>query len=128
MRFLLDTNALLWFLVNHFRLTSNNRALIQDRNNTVFVSVASLWEIAIKFSTGKMVSPLSFSEIVDHVVSNNSFRVLEIRMEHLRHVADLPHIHRDPFDRLLIAQSIAAYLPIITSDATIDHYAIQRIW
>lgn len=81
MRFLLDTNVLLWFLVNHTRLTSNN-----------------------------------------------SFRVLEIRMEHLRRVAALPLIHRDPFDRLLIAQSNAENLPIITSDAAFDHYAIQRIW
>lgn len=80
MRFLLDTNALLWFLADHFKLGPRNKALIQDYDNTVFVSVASLWELAIKFSTGKTVSPLSFSEIVDHVVSNNSFRMLEIRI------------------------------------------------
>ena len=128
MRFLLDTNALLCFLVDHFRLSPNNRALIRDHDNSVFVSVASFLEIAIKFSTGKMISPLSFSEFVDHVVSNNSFRVLEISMEHLGRVAELPLAHRDPFDRLIVAQALVERLPIISSDRVFDNYQIDRIW
>ena len=127
MRFLLDTNVLLCFLVDHFRLTSHNWLLTRDYIKIVFVSVASLRELAIKFSTGKIVSPLSFSELVDHVVSNNSFRAPEIRMARLWHVAALPLIYSDSFDRLLIAQSIAENLPIFTSDAAFDHYAIQPI-
>ncbi len=128
MKYLLDTSALLWFLADDRRLGASNRSLIQNPATDIFVSLASLWELAIKFNIGKLTSPLSFNVIVNEIENRNSFRLLEIKIMHLERYVNLPRVHRDPFDRLLIAQSLAENLPIITNDAAFDQYRIQRVW
>ena len=127
MTFLIDASILLRFLSDHPRLSAKNKTLIRREDNSVYVSIVSVWEIAIKFNIGKLISPLSFSEIADEVTDKNNFRILEIRMDHLRSFAGLPLHHRDPFDRLLIAQSQVENIPIITSDAAFDADAVQRL-
>ncbi len=128
MNYLLDTSVLLWFLADHNRLTNINKSRIRNPENNIHISLVSMWEMAIKFNLGKLDSPLSFAEVVDEVTGNNSFRMLDIRIAHLWRVAELPLLHRDPFDRLLIAQSQVEGLPIITSDSAFDRYQVQRIW
>ena len=128
MTVLLDTSILLWFLSDHARLSAKHKALIRHQDNNIYVSIVSVWEIAIKFNIGKLDSPLSFSEIADEIIEYNDFSILEIRMDHMRSFARLPLHHRDPFDRLLIAQSQVEGLPILTSDAAFDDYPDQRVW
>ena len=100
-----------------------------DSGINVYLSLVSIWELAIKFRTGKLeLIPASLSDWVDKQLAENSFRLLEIKISHLKRYADLPLMHRDPFDGLLIAQSQVEGIPVISNDAAFDHYAIQRIW
>lgn len=129
MNCLLDTSAFLWYVSAHKDLSSQAKTIIADSNNSVYLSLASIWEIAIKFRAGKLeLAPSPFSAWIDHELASNSFRLLDIKVLHLKRVAELPLAHRDPFDRLLIAQSLVEDLPIITNDRTFDTYQVQRIW
>lgn len=129
MNCLLDTSAFLWYVSAHKDLSSQAKTIIADSNNSVYLSLASIWEIAIKFRAGKLeLVPPPFSVWIDHELASNSFRLLDINVLHLKRVAELPLNHRDPFDRLLIAQSQVEDMPVITSDAAFDLYAIQRLW
>ena len=128
MRYLVDTSTLLWYLASDKTLSAENRALIDEPTNIAFVSVATLWELAIKFNIGKLASPYTFDEIVDVYLSRYNFTMLAIHVSHLKRYRTLPLHHRDPFDRLLIAQSLVEGIPVITSDAAFDRYAIQRVW
>ena len=92
------------------------------------MSLASIWEVAIKFNKGKLDLSLPFDDFVETTIHSYSLRLLNIQISHLRRVARMPLHHRDPFDRLLIAQSLVENIPIITSDAAFDHYSISRIW
>ncbi len=87
----------------------------------------SIWEVAIKFNLGKLELPLPFDEFIDVTIRACSFRVRDILIRHIRRVARMPRHHRDPFDRLLIAQSQVDGIPIISSDAAFDHYAVDRL-
>ena len=109
-------------------MSANAGALISNPSNISFVSIASIWEMAIKSRTGKLEIPTPFAQFIDTALLNNSFIIRNISFPHLKQVADLPLFHRDPFDRLLIAQSLAENLPIITNDAVFDQYQVQRIW
>jgi len=92
------------------------------------LSLVSIWEVAIKFNMGKLDLPLPFDEFVDTTIHSYSLRLLNIQIPHLRRVARMPLLHRDPFDRLIIAQSQVENIPVITSDAAFDQYPIQRVW
>lgn len=124
MNLLLDTQALLWFVLDDSRLSESARESIIAANEMVFVSPASLWEIAIKISLGKYALPLPFAAFWDDQLLTNDFTLLPISVEHTARVADLPYHHRDPFDRLSSpshwrkrSQSLAAMscLPIMAS-------------
>ena len=128
MRYLLDTSTLIWFLLGDRKLNAANRSRIGSPENDVFVSLASMWELAIKFNAGKLRTPLSFADINSEIGSRQSIRFLEIKIGHLERYIELPLHHRDPFDRLLIAQSLAEDLPIISSDSAFDRYPIVRLW
>ena len=128
MRLLLDTCTFLWYVAGGDSLSANAGALISNPSNISFVSIASIWEMAIKSRTGKLEIPTPFAQFIDTALLNNSFIIRNISIPHLKQVADLPLIHRDPFDRLLIAQSLAENLPIITNDAVFDQYQVQRMW
>ena len=103
MKFLLDTHVLIWFLDGNLRLSSRARQLVEDENNEVFVSIVSLWEIAIKNSLGKLELAQPFEQMFPRQLQENSIEILDISVEHLNAVRILPFHHRDPFDRLILA-------------------------
>ena len=128
MRILIDTSVFLWFVNDHRALQNRNRGLIIDRRNESLVSVASIWEMAIKSKTGKLDLPLPFPQFIDKALLDNRFTILPVRISHLKLISELPLHHRDPFDRLLIAQSIVEDIPVLSGDASFDHYPVQRVW
>lgn len=128
MNLLLDTCTFLWYVTDDDSLSVTAGLLIADPNNTAYVSVATIWEMAIKSRTGKLEIPSPFAQFIDTALLSNNFRIRNINISHLKRVALLPLMHRDPFDRLLIAQSLAEDLPIITNDTVFDAYQVQRIW
>lgn len=120
MRFLLDTNALLWVLQTPERLRPEALAVLADRPNEVYVSIASIWESAIKAGTGKLVLPPEFLP----TITSSGFRLLAIETTHALRVSSLPRHHRDPFDRLLIAQAMVEGLTLVTSDTMLPRYGV----
>ena len=128
MRLLLDTHALLWFLLNDSQLSSTAKGLIADPENEVEVSPASYWEMAIKIGLGKYSLPEPFEIFMDRELGANEFRILAIEPRHTAPLTTLPFHHRDPFDRLLIAQAMVEGIPIVARDALFDAYPITRLW
>ena len=122
MKLLLDTHMFLWFIMRSALLSADTRALIEDEKNRKFISVASLWEIAIKSSIGKLSLSAPFDQLIPQQLSLNGFELLPIEVSHLAAVTTLPFHHRDPFDRLLIAQALAENMPIVSSDPAFDTY------
>lgn len=128
MRLLLDTQAFLWFLLDDPRLSATAKALIADPNNDVEVSPASYWEIAIKISLGKYSLPEPYAVFMEREIAANQFRILHIEPKHTAVLTTLPFHHRDPVDRLLIAQVIVEQIPIVSSDLAFDTYGVRRLW
>ena len=129
MRLLLDTHAFLWFIGGSPNLSGQARQLIEDAGNERLISIASLWEMSIKASLGKLKLNLSFPDMVKEHVSGNSMKLLHISSEHLDVVRSLPFHHKDPFDRLLIAQSLSENILVLSRDQAFDDYAgVQRSW
>ncbi|MCH2204246.1 MAG: type II toxin-antitoxin system VapC family toxin [Lentisphaerales bacterium] len=120
-RVLLDTQVLLWWLSDDPRLGIKAREIILDTRNAVYISAATTWEISIKKSIGKLSAP----DNLDSIVEDEGFDKLPISLFHGEHAGDLPHIHRDPFDRMLIAQAQAEGLTLLTNDGKIRQYAIK---
>ena len=126
MRILIDTHILIWYLEGDDHLSPARRRFIADSNNEVLISIASVWEIAIKLSNGKLSISKSIAEVVSNVEqSTSSFFTIEPK--HLIRVAHLPFHHKDPFDRLIIAQSLVDGLPIITSDSNFADYGVELL-
>ena len=128
MRLLLDTHSFLWFIGGHSNLSATARSLIEDPANQSFVSVASLWEMAIKVSLGKLTLKSPFETLVPQQLQPNGFGLLAITVDHLASVISLPFHHRDPFDRLLVAQATVEQMPLVGRDLAFDAYGIQRLW
>ncbi|MEH2171072.1 MAG: type II toxin-antitoxin system VapC family toxin [Nostoc sp.] len=128
MRALLDTHAFIWWVTNDPQLSANARNAIADSGNILFLSVVSAWEIVIKNKLGKLTLPESVEQYIPSRLAINRFESLPIQMSHVLQVASLPSIHRDPFDRILIAQSQVENLPIVTIDRQITQYLVQTIW
>jgi len=128
MRALLDTSSFLWFIAGSDSLSIKARDLIVDMNNDLFLSVASLWEIAIKMSIGKLKLLRSFEQIIPAQLEENFINILPIELNHLSQIIELPFHHRDPFDRLIIAQGMTEGLPVISSDASFQMYPVEVIW
>ena len=128
MRLLLDTHALLWWLSDDRSLPSGMRKLIARGSNTVLVSAVSAWEIATKVRLGKL--PLANDLIVDfgNVLVQEGFEALAISVDHAIRAGLLPGPHKDPFDRMLIAQALAENVPILSNDAALDPYHVRRLW
>lgn len=128
MNYLLDTHTFLWFINDDASLSSTTKALIEDPENTIYLSVASIWEVAIKVSLDKLEMPSPFTDFIDEQLDKNTIILLNIKTAHTGIVATLPFHHRDPFDRLIIAQSKVEDIPIIGKDAIFDDYGIKRLW
>lgn len=128
MTLLLDTHAFLWFVAGDERLPPAARAHIEDGANRVWLSTASLWELAIKLSLGRLSLAQPFEEFVYTQLRVNSIELLHISVEHLSALTQLPFHHRDPFDRLLIAQTRVEGIPLVSGDSAFDAYDVRRIW
>ncbi|MGD9563138.1 MAG: type II toxin-antitoxin system VapC family toxin [Pyrinomonadaceae bacterium] len=126
MRILVDTQALIWYLEGNVSLSRNKRDVILNRANDVFVSIASLWEIAIKISLGKLKIRGSLTEIIDQLASQ-SIDILTIAPGHVLQSANLPLHHHDPFDRMIIAQSKVEFLTIVTTDPVFAAYGVKAV-
>jgi PIN domain nuclease of toxin-antitoxin system len=128
MRVLLDTHALLWWLDGDRRLSQRGRRLIGNEETTVLVSAASAWEICTKFRLGKLPGAAAVATDMKGCLGSQSFDQLPITIDHAQRAGSLPGPHRDPFDRMLIAQSQAEDLPLITIDPVFGQYGIRTIW
>jgi PIN domain nuclease of toxin-antitoxin system len=127
-RLLLDTQAFLWFVTDDTRLSTGARAAIENSANERALSIASIWEMAIKNALGKLTFTEPFHQFVVQETAANQIELLAITVEHAIAVAFLPMHHKDPFDRLIIAQAAAEHLTIVRVDAAIDKYGVTRIW
>ena len=128
MNIMLDTHAFLWFLSGDAKLSDRARMEIENPCNLCLVSIASLWEIAIKSSIGKMKFVEQFETFLPKQMELNGFELLHIQIGHTAKVASLPFHHRDPFDRLLIAQCLCDSLVVLSRDVAFDDYDVKRIW
>lgn len=128
MNLLLDTHSFLWFIGGNARLSEPARSWIESEANQSFVSIASLWEIAIKASLGKLSLAQPFEELIPGQLEKNGFILLEIRVQHLSALLTLPFHHRDPFDRLLISQAQVEEMAIVSADDRFDAYITKRVW
>ncbi|MBD1995513.1 type II toxin-antitoxin system VapC family toxin [Leptolyngbya sp. FACHB-541] len=128
MKLLLDTHAFLWFIEGNSTLSELARNLIEEQANQRFLSVASLWEIAIKSSIGKLELKMTLTELVEREVYGNAIELLEIQPEHLDELTKLPFHHRDPFDRLILAQSLTENIPVVTKDDEFKSYSTTLLW
>ncbi|HEY0735615.1 MAG TPA: type II toxin-antitoxin system VapC family toxin [Herpetosiphonaceae bacterium] len=131
MKLLRDTHTFLWFINGNAQLSNTARDLIQDAANTSYISDASLWEIAIKLSLGKLALQQPFATFIPEQIRRNGFIELGITIRHSAYVAGMPFPvadHRDPFDQLLIAQAIVEGMVIVSRDSKFDAYEAERLW
>lgn len=128
MRLLLDTHALIWWLLGDPALSLDAKACIADAGNEVFVSAASGWEISTKYRIGKLRDAETFAGDVRAAVASQGFDELPISLRDAQFAGQLPGGHRDPFDRMLVAQAILAELTLVSNEAVFDRWPICRLW
>jgi PIN domain nuclease of toxin-antitoxin system len=127
MRLLLDTHIFIWFVLSPRQLSATALAAIQDPNNQIFVSLVSAWEMSIKSGKGKLSLTQPIEPFVEDQAQHNRFEILPITLSHIAAVERLPQHHGDPFDRLLIAQSIVEAMPLVSADHAFDAYPITLV-
>ena len=127
MNCLLDTHTVIWFLNGDNRLSNKVKKIIENPDNSKIVSIASIWEMAIKISLGKLKVENGFIKFLE-LIENNGFEVFPITFEHAMAVSTLEFIHRDPFDRLIVAQALTDHFTVITKDENIQKYNIETLW
>jgi PIN domain nuclease of toxin-antitoxin system len=128
MNALLDTHVFLWWVTDDARLSARAREVIGDGSNAIYVSTASAWEIAIKARLGKLRLPSDPGAFFRQHLALNDFEVLPVALSHALGVYALPDLHRDPFDRMLVAQCQVESLALVTADAMVAGYAVEMIW
>lgn len=128
MRVLVDTHTLLWWLDGDRRLSRRARRTMADDANTVLVSAASAWEIATNARIGKLPGALEVAADIAGCIASQRFDSLDITVLHAQRAGRLPGAHRDPFDRMLVAQAQIEDLPIVTNDRVFDEYGVTRLW
>lgn len=128
MKILLDTHCWLWWIASPEKLRPQACRQIADKNHVIYLSVASLWEIAIKYSIGKLPLPETPWEFVPKRLVRDAITPLPIEARHALYVAELPLHHKDPFDRLIISQAMQQDLPIMTVDRQLEPYDAKIIW
>lgn len=128
MRALLDTHTFLWWITDDTRLSPRARKLIGEGDNKLYFSAASGWEIAIKARLGRISFRAEPGAFIPGQLARNAIEVLPVTLSHALHVYDLPTHHRDPFDRLLVAQSQLEDMPLLTADPLLAEYAVEIVW
>lgn len=126
MRLLIDTHILIWFLEGNNSLLNSHQQIIANSSNEILLSIASLWEIAIKISIGKLTLSRPLKDVIKQIDSEN-IEILPISPEHTLQVSTMPFHHRDPFDRIIIAQCQVENLPIISNDKNFSDYSIKLL-
>lgn len=127
-RALLDTHSFVWFIGGSDRLSARARQMIEAPDHSMLISMASLWEIGIKHSLGKLDLARPFAELIPEELERQRIGLLNIELPHLVELVNLPLHHRDPFDRLIAAQAIVEGLPVISVDSALDPYGVERLW
>ena len=127
MKILLDTHAFIWFVEDDSQLTDSTKRIIEKHTNEIYLSIASIWEIAIKMQLKKIDIKKTIEEIID-LVPLNGFELLPILPEHIIKLTTLDFHHRDPFDRIIISQGLAENQEIVSRDKIFDDYGVKRIW
>ena len=128
MRLLLDTHAFLWWSINDGRLSQAARRAIADDDNDVLISAASAWEITTKHRLGKLPGADLIAADIAGAIANQGFDALAITVADAARAGALPGPHRDPFDRMLIAQALAHNLVFVSNETRFDHYGVRRLW
>ena len=128
MRYLLDAHTLIWLFENNLQLSNQARSIITDESNELFVSIASIWEMTIKSSLGKLNLTIPLSDLIAQKLIPSDIQLLPIQLEHLAVLQILPFHHRDPFDRILIAQAISDRLTLLSTDAAFKSYDVDCNW
>lgn len=130
MRLLLDTHAMYWYIEGDQKLSRTAQTFIQDANHEVLISPASYWEIAVKVSLGKWILNRPYEEFIELGIRHYGFQVLPVLPTHTAKLIDLgfPSNHKDPFDRLIVAQALFEGIPVVSSDSQLDAYGIARLW
>jgi PIN domain nuclease of toxin-antitoxin system len=126
MNILLDTHTLLWALTDVPKLSERVRKLLPQANT--WLSVASIWEIVIKTQTGRLGLPRPTGPFIISKLVSNGVQILPITADHVLRIESLPNHHNDPFDRMLIAQSLEEKLPVVTADRAFERYPVEVIW
>jgi PIN domain nuclease of toxin-antitoxin system len=128
MRLLLDTHTLIWWTLTPERLSQRVLSLLDDSSNDLIFSVASVWEMQIKIQLGKLKLNMPLASLIDNQQQTNDLQILRIELVQVLALQNLPNHHRDPFDRLLIAQAIVEQVPILSLDTAFDAYPVERWW
>lgn len=128
MRILVDTHVFVWYVQNNERLPKSIVSLINDGRNDILLSVVSVWEMAIKQSTGKLNLGSPYASFIEEQMKLNKMELLPIKLAHTEIVTTLQFYHRDPFDRLLMAQAIAEDIVIVSTDSIFSLYPVQTMW
>ncbi len=127
MRIIIDTQAFIWFVENDNQLPNKIKKDLENTENTIIVSIASLWEMSIKMTLGKLSLSCDLREMIEKIYSNG-FEIIPILPEHIIKLSTLDYFHRDPFDRIIIAQGLTENMIIASSDKIFDNYGIKRKW
>jgi PIN domain nuclease of toxin-antitoxin system len=127
-KFIADTHAFIWFITDSEQLSQKAKTILESPENERVLSAASIWEIAIKTSLGKLTFKKPLEQFLPEQLRLNYFQVLDISGQHALRVAALPMFHRDPFDRMIAAQALVEQLPILSNDEALDAYGVQRLW
>ena len=128
MKYLLDTHTLLWIISNDQKLSEKTKKIYLNTENIIFFSLASIWEMAIKINLKKLSIEEPLKDFIQSQIKSNDIKILNIEIKHILSLENLPYYHRDPFDRLIISQSMNENIQILSSDKVFDLYPIKRIW
>jgi PIN domain nuclease of toxin-antitoxin system len=128
MKILIDTHAFLWLIDGDPRLSNGAKKIFLDNENALFLSAASLWEISIKLSLGKLKLARNWISMIISEMTANRIQWLSIEIEHCAELSRLPFLHRDPFDRMLVSQALVEDMSILSHDVRLSDYPIQRVW
>lgn len=128
MKYLIDTHTFLWIIEDNKNLTNKVRTIYLDNSNDIYLSVASIWEMAIKISLNKLSIQGQLVKFIDRHAVENNIRLLSIQPHHVFPIKNLPFHHKDPFDRILLSQCIQEKMHLLSKDKEFDKYGINRIW